>query len=178
MDPLITISVTICMSLLFGAAAVQKMRLPQAFRSAVADYRIIPAKYSGLVSKSVIMAEMVAALLVLIAPARHAGLILMAGLLLLYATAIGVNLYRGRRDLDCGCGGQASSHKISGWLVLRNLLLLGLVLLALAPSAPRPLNWLDLLTVTFGIPVASGLYLGVNQLLAQAPRISRLRTGA
>jgi hypothetical protein len=63
-------------------------------------------------------------------------------------------------------------------LVLRNLLLSGLVLLALAPVSARPLNWLDLLVIVFGVLIAGGLYLGMNQLLAQAPRIATLRSGA
>lgn len=102
----------------------------------------------------------------------------MGTLLLLYATSISINLYRGRRDIDCGCNGPATTQAISWWLVGRNLVFLGLVLIAIGPSAERSLNWLDLFTILFGVLVASGLYLGFNQLLAQAPRLAALRSSA
>jgi hypothetical protein len=146
---------------------VHKLRAPAVFRSALDEYRLLPQSLSALAAVILIVAELLAALLVLIPAVRAAGFVIMAGLLLLYTAGIGINLYRGRRDIDCGCGGPASRHELSGWLVVRNVLLIGLVVLALVPSTGRSLNWLDLL-----------LYLGINQLLAQAPRMARLRSGA
>jgi hypothetical protein len=131
---------------------------------------------SGIAAAFVVAAELLAALLVLIPGARTAGLAVMAGLLLVYTAGISINLLRGRRNIDCGCSGPSSRHELSGWLVLRNLLLLGLVLLAAEPASGRPLNWLDVLVIAFGVLIAGGLYLSMNQLLAQAPRIARLRS--
>lgn len=142
------------------------------------EYRLMPRNLSGIAAVLVVTAELLAALLVLIPTARTAGLVVMAGLLLVYTAGISINLLRGRRNIDCGCSGPSSRHELSGWLVLRNLLLSGLVLLALAPVSARPLNWLDLLVIVFGVLIAGGLYLGMNQLLAQAPRIATLRSGA
>jgi Methylamine utilisation protein MauE len=177
MDPVITVSISICMSVLFGVAAAHKLQSPAIFRSALDEYRLIPRSVSGIAAVFVVTAELLAAVLVLIPGARAAGLAIMAGLLLMYTAGISINLLRGRRDIDCGCSGPSSRHELSGWLVLRNLLLLGLVLLALGPASTRPLNWLDVLVIVFGVLVAGGLYLGMNQLLAQAPRIARLRSG-
>jgi len=163
------------MSLLFGMAGAHKLKALADFRSAIDDYQLVPENLSAFLSVGLVAAELLAALLVLIPSTRNSGFAAMAGLLLLYTAAIGINLYRGRRDLDCGCGGAASRHLISGWLVTRNLLLLIFVLLAGIPSAGRPLNWLDVLVIAFAVLVASGLYLGINQLLSQAPRLARLR---
>lgn len=177
MDPLITLTIGIGMSLLFGVGAAHKIRAPAVFRSAIDEYRLVPRSVSGVIAVCLVMAELLAAILVLFPASRITGFAAMACLLIIYTTGIGINLYRGRRDLDCGCGGPASRHLISGWLVLRNLLLLGAVLVARVPPDNRPLNWLDLLVIAFGVLVASGLYLGMNQLLAQAPRLARLRSG-
>ena len=166
------------MSLLFGVGAAHKIMAPAVFRSAIDDYRLIPRSVSGVIAVCLVAAELLAAMLVLFPAARITGFAAMAGLLVIYTAGIGINLYRGRRDMDCGCGGPASKHPISGWLVLRNLSLLGLVLTARVPQTTRPLNWLDLLVIVFAVLVASGLYLGANQLLAQAPRLARLRSGA
>jgi len=183
MDPLITIMISISMSLLFGFAAVHKLRAVDVFRATIDEYQLIPRQLSGPVAILLIIMELLAAIMVLIPTAHIAGLTIMAVLLIIYTTGISINLLRGRRDIDCGCSGPGSRHELSGWLVLRNLVLLGLVLLGLALqvfgwSAPRPLNWLDSLVVLFSVMVASGLYMGLNQLLAHAPRLAILKTGA
>jgi len=177
MDPVFNIMISICMCLLFGVAAIHKLKAPAKFRAAMDNYQLLPQGLSGLMSMLLITMELGAAAAVLVPVTRATGLGVMAILLIVYTAGIGINLYRGRREIDCGCSGPASRHELSGWLVLRNLVLLGLVLFALGPAAERSLNWLDLLTVIFGAAVASGLYMGLNQLLAQAPRLASLRSG-
>lgn len=178
MDPVITSSISICLCLLFSTAAAHKLRAPAVFRSAIDEYRLLPSRAAGVAAIFFVAAELAAALLVLIPAARPGGLAIMAGLLLVYTTGIGINLYRGRRDIDCGCNGPASRQPLSGWLVSRNLCLLGLVLLAAQPAAQRPWNWLDGVVIAFTVLIAGGLYLAMNQLLAQAPRMVSLRSGA
>ncbi len=178
MDPVITITVSICMSLMFGFAAVHKLKAGAVFRATLDEYQLVPRMLSGVIAVLFIVAELLAAILVLVPAVRTTGLMIMAILLFIYTAAISINLLRGRRDIDCGCSGPASRHELSGWLVLRNLVLLSLVLLAASPLAERPMNWLDVVVVLFSVMVASGLYMGMNQLLAQAPRLAALRTGA
>jgi uncharacterized membrane protein YphA (DoxX/SURF4 family) len=175
MDPVITAITCICMSLLFAVAAMHKIKAPAVFKAAMEDYHLIPGKLLGLSSILLIILELSSAIMVLIPFTMPLGLAIMAILLSLYATGIGINLYRGRRDIDCGCNGPATTQPLSWWLVFRNLLFLGLILLAMEPSINRSLNWLDFFTIVSGSLVASGLYLGFNQLLAQAPRLASLR---
>jgi len=175
MDPVPGNIIVICMAALFAGAVLHKLKAPAVFRAAMDEYQLIPAPLSSWVSGALMLAEVAAPVMVLVSVTRYAGLMLMASLLLVYALAISINLFRGRRDIDCGCGGPAIRQELSAGLVLRNLLLLILVLLAAEPSADRALNWLDLLAIVLGSAVASGLYLGANQLLAQAPRITSLR---
>ena len=178
MDPVFTIIVSICMSLMFGFAAVHKLKAVSVFKATMDEYQLVPLMLSAVVAVLLIVAELAAAILVLVPAVRTTGFMIMAVLLLIYAAGIGINLLRGRRDIDCGCSGPSSRHELSGWLVLRNLVLLGLALLAANPPAQRPMNWLDAVVVLFSVMVASGLYMGMNQLLAQAPRLAALRPGA
>lgn len=178
MDPAFTIIVSLCMSLMFGIAAMHKLRAVAVFRATLDEYRLVPRVLSGGVAIALIAAELLAAILVLVPSVRTAGLLIMTILLLIYTAGISINLLRGRRDIDCGCSGPASRHELSGWLVLRNLVLLGLVLVAANPLTQRPMNWLDAVVVLFSVMVASGLYMAMNQLLAQAPRLATLKAGA
>lgn len=178
MDPVITNIICICMALLFGVAVTHKLKAPAVFKAAMDDYQLTPPALSWLVAVGLIALELAGSVLVLLPFTRTTGLVLMAALLLVYTAGISINLLKGRRDIDCGCNGPAARQVISGWLVLRNMIFLGLVLLAALPSgqlaAVRQLNWLDLLVILLAVPVASGLYLALNQLLAQAPRLHAL----
>ncbi len=178
MDPVIKATICICICILFAVAAMHKLKAPAVFRAAMEDYQLIPSKLLNISSILLIFLELLSVTMVLVPATQAIGLLLMAALLLLYAGGIGINLYRGRRDIDCSCNGPATTQALSWWLVARNLVLLGLVLLATGPSIDRSLNWLDLLTILFSVLVASGLYLGFNQLLAQAPRLAALRNSA
>ena len=175
MDPVIVHIVSYCMALLFGLAAAHKLRAPVLFRASVQAYRLLPGILLTPAAWTLMALEALAAVAVLVPATRSAALAILAVLLILYSAAMGINLYRGRTDIDCGCNGPASRQVISGWLVLRNLVFAGLALLAATPSPERALNWVDLLTIAFGVLVSAGLYLGFNQLLVQAPRLAWLR---
>ncbi len=157
---------------------MHKLKAVAVFKATMNEYQLVPRMLSGVVAVLLITAELLAAILVLVPAVRTTGLMIMAILLFIYTAGISINLLRGRRNIDCGCSGPASRHELSGWLVLRNLVLLSLVLLATNPLAHRPMNWLDVIVILFSVMVASGLYMGMNQLLAQAPRLAALRAGA
>ncbi|MEF9603853.1 methylamine utilization protein MauE, partial [Paracoccus sp. PXZ] len=58
-----------------------------------------------------------------------------AGLLLVFAAALAINVLRGRTQIDCGCFRNGLKQPVSWLLVLRNLVLTGL---ALAVAAGLP----------------------------------------
>ena len=72
-----------------------------------------------------------------------------------------INLARGRRYIDCGCGGPG--QPISYGLVVRNGALMGFAVLA----APRvgTLDVTGILTVGAAVLVAACLYVAANHLL-------------
>ena len=95
-------------------------------------------------------------------------------LLLAYAAAIGINLARGRNDIDCGCTGPATRQLISKWLLLRNLGLAAIAFTGMATSSHRPLHAADIVLVGVALLGAMALYGAINQLMANAPRLDAL----
>lgn len=95
------------------------------FRSHIEAYGLLPGAAADIATKALPLAELLAAVLVLVPQARGAGHVIALSLLLLYAAAMAINLLKGRTDLECGCGGPALRV---GWaLVARNLVLAALV---------------------------------------------------
>jgi hypothetical protein len=92
--------------------------------------------------------------------------LLTGGVLALYAAAMGGNLWRGNRQLDCGCHWGAVSQPVTMGLVWRNVVLAGVAFLMAVPVAARSLNVLDFVTVLAGCAVAGLFYAGFNRLVA------------
>ena len=142
-------------------AASHKLRNMQEFRLALGAYRLLP-EWAVLPSAHLLAAiELVLAVVCL--AQEPLGYLAAFALLSVYTAAILVNLARGMRSIDCGCGGPP--QPLSYALVLRNALLLGACVVALSPPAPRPLGWLDFFTIGAGLGVLALLYATSNLLL-------------
>ena len=93
-----------------------------------------------------------------------------------YTAAIAINLYRGRRDVDCGCFGPAGrTQTLSEWLIVRNVASIGVAFVAAAPVGVRSLGSLDAFVGVAACGGAGLLWIGANQLMAQWPRMQLLR---
>ena len=174
MDPAIDLTVRLALALLFVVAAVHKLRDVRAFQGTFADYRLLPDALNPAAAV-VPLAELLVAALLVVPSMASAGKAGAAGLLLVYAAAVGVNLLRGRRHIDCGCAGPHARRPIGGALVARNALLAAAALAALTPVGTRPLVWIDALTVSGAVLALAALYLAADRLMALAPAIARLR---
>ena len=178
MDPAIDLTLRAALALLLAVAAAHKLRDVAAFQATFADYRLVPDALGRPLALLVPFVETAAALL-LLAPATSAlGKVGAAALLVVYAAAVGVNLARGRRHIDCGCAGPYARRPIGGGLVVRNLVLAAVALATLAPVRLRPLVWIDALTVSGAVLALAALYLAADRLLAHGPALARLREPA
>jgi hypothetical protein len=174
MDPTIDATLRLGLALLLGAAATHKLRDLARFGAVLAAYRLLPAALVRPAAALVPAGELAVA--AALGGARGgAGGVAAAALFVTYAGAIAVNLARGRRHIDCGCGGPHARRPIGGWLVARNLLLAAAALAAAAPVRPRGLVWLDGLTIGGALAALAAVWLAADRLAAQAPGLARLR---
>jgi hypothetical protein len=178
MDPVIDLTARTALALLFVVAAAHKLRDVATFRATFRDYRLVPAALAGSLATLVPSAELAVAALLLAPGTGVVGKIGGAGLLVVYAAAVAVNLARGRRHIDCGCAGPHAQRPIGGGIVVRNALLAAAALAALVPVRPRPLLWIDALTVSGAVVALAALYLAADRLMAVGPALARLREAA
>lgn len=152
------------------AGAVHKLAGLERFRLAVTDYGILPLWAIPLAAVALPVLEMLMAVALLWQPARALGGMAAAALFLIYAMGIGVNLWRGRRNMDCGCS-LGGGHGISPLLPLRN----GALALLAATVAALPVAALD--GFTYANAAACGIvlfliYAGLEIISANAQRIT------
>ena len=174
-DPVLSLGSALVLGYVFLAAGVHKWRDLANFEAALGAYGLLPEVLVRPVSRSLPLIELAVASGLLLPQARPEAAWAGAILLGVYTLAIGVNLARGRRAIDCGCGDRSQSQSLSEWLLLRNGTLIGFALLVSAPGVNRPTGWLDWLVAVLAATTLVLLYSACNQLLSNSDRLANLR---
>ena len=113
------------------AAGVAKLFEGNAFIGVVREYRLLPDAIAVGVARWLPWAEVGLAIALVAGivgppsslPAATVAAVLASGLFLGFAAAIGINIARGRRDIDCGCFGSRSGGRLTWWLAGRTVAL-------------------------------------------------------
>jgi hypothetical protein len=117
-------------------AAVPKLTAPQKFARVVAQYRLLPNKFSSVVGRILPASELFAGVAVLLGCFSPWPSFLATLLFALFVVAISVNLLRGRRYIQCGCFGIDKAGHLRWYSVLRSAILAGIsYLTAGAPTS-------------------------------------------
>ena len=125
----------------FLVAAYHKLSERQGYQELIQAWQIVPA----FIGRQLVVL-LAAVELLLVAGFVFESLVLIttlvgAGLLLLYAAAISINIARGRRELNCGCSGLLRRYPMTWRLVARNLLLVCLTLFWGSSAGETPHGW-------------------------------------
>jgi Methylamine utilisation protein MauE len=136
--PEVTIAIRTLVALVYLAAAFGKMRHWPVFQGVISNYRLLPDFLVAPVAYVLPPVEALLGATLLLGLAFPWPEVGAAALLLLFAAAMGINLRRGRRHIDCGCFQSALKQTLSWNLVVRNVvmaLLLGLAMLSAGGAA-------------------------------------------
>jgi hypothetical protein len=175
-DPAIAWIVALGVAAIFISSAALKLREIDIFESAVDNYRILPEFLVKPFAYVLPFIELVAAIAMIPPATRFAGSSALMVLIALFTTAIVINLARGRLDVDCGCFGPAIKQKLSWWLVARNVALMAVIAVSLMPVGIRPIEFLDWCTIGMGLVALLLIYLSVNYVFANMPKLRDLET--
>ena len=174
LDPIIILTANYCVALLFLLACCSKLAAFSVFRVTLEEYELLPKVLNTPAAAAIVALEATIVVAACVPASANVAMFVAAVLLTIYASAIGVNLLRGRRDIDCGCTGPARRQLLSGWLVLRNLSLVGLALVGACVANYRVLQSADFVLVGIALLGAMLLYAAINQLMVNAPRLDAL----
>jgi hypothetical protein len=170
--PDVAIAIRTLIALVFLSAATAKMRNWPIFRGVVANYRLLPQALVGPVTYVLPPVEAAIGAMLptgLFAPWAEAAAAVLLGA---FAVAMGINLLRGRRQIDCGCFQGALKQPLRWALVGRNALLALLLVAVDAAPSGRPDGW----AVVNGILAGGALFVvlqSFNALWAIIPAVRR-----
>jgi hypothetical protein len=119
-------------------AAMSKLPRRQQFAFVVMAYRVLPRSAALVYARLLPWLELLLGTLLLVGKGTRIAAAGSGLLLASFTVALGMNIMRGRLELDCGCFGGRARTRISGRLVMRNFGLIWLAwFVALAPPMRR-----------------------------------------
>jgi hypothetical protein len=166
-DPVLSLTLATAVASLFLASVIHKIRNPWRFRDALSGFALLPESLVSAAMAVVFVAEFAVVVAFIFGNTRVIGMLLAAALLTLYASAIAVNLLRGRTRIDCGCVGFGERQQLGKWMVVRNLVITSAALAACLPRVSRDLTSIDFFVIVCAALCAAGLYMAQG-LLADA----------
>ena len=174
MDPAVVYTARFGIATLFVSAAISKARNYSIFRATLLDYQLVPKQLLGFVAALVLTIEFLVVVSVFSGAFAPIGMQIAAVLLLMYGAAIGANLLRGRRDIDCGCTGPAVRQSLTGWLVIRNIALSMIAIVGIAIPLERVMAVSDYVLIAGSLGAGLVIYAAANQLMVSLPRLDSL----
>jgi hypothetical protein len=165
LDPSLALGCRVLGVLLFATAIIGKVRHRHELAGVVANYRLLPERLAAPVAWTIVGLEILTALSLASGVRVAAGAGLGIALLAVFALAIGINLARGRHEIDCGCFQSGLRQTLSAGLIVRNGWLSAALmpLFAAAPPLLWPLQWVDGLGAGLA---AYAIYRAFDQLLS------------
>jgi len=173
-DPIYIQLGALSVAIILGSAASHKLRANYWFTKQLADYALLPNALLKPTARIIPLVEIGLALGLLVPTVRFWAACGAALLFAIYALAMGINLWRGRRDLDCGCAGPEHSQPVHPFLLLRNTFLVLLAVLAAQTPMLRETGIFDWIIIFFASTTLVLLYTASDNLLATAPRLRTL----
>jgi uncharacterized membrane protein YphA (DoxX/SURF4 family) len=144
-DPSTALAGRLLGALVFAAAVAGKIRHRHELTGVVANYRLLPEPLAAPAAWAIVGLECALVLSLVSGVWLTAGAMLAIVLLAGFALAMGINLARGRHEIDCGCFQSGLRQRLSAAMVARNVLLAALLtpLLAAPAGGATALQWVD-----------------------------------
>lgn len=160
----LALALRLFLAILFARAAWHKLAHRQSFHGELTAYRLLPEPFTRPAVFGLAAAEIFCALCLLFS---DAAIMLSILLLLLYAVAMAINLWRGNHRIDCGCGGWLTPRKTLSWILVgRNTCLALLGMSALFLPLPADLSSSEFCFVLFMTATLWLLYEGSEQAIS------------
>lgn len=111
------------LSMVFFISSINKMRQFQSFTATITAYRLLPETWSKSLAVIITGTEFSVSVLLFMGWQSQIAASVSIFMLLIFSIALGINLIRGRADLECGCSGTRYDQEISLGLLGRNIAL-------------------------------------------------------
>jgi len=158
---------------IFLRAALHKVNHYQHFKVQLRTYRLLPDSLVPAFTIFLIFLEGILSFTLPIAGWLYPSYIA-AAVLVLYASAMAVNLLNGRSDLDCGCSGPWGFPQTISWSrVVRNAVLAILAVATAWPDTFRDISIQDGSTISLASIAVIFIYASIEQAFANQQRQRR-----
>ncbi len=162
-DPVTAVLASIFLGLVLATAAYSKLRHQDEFQGVVENYRLLPSFMVAPFARLLPWLELACAVALLVPLLRETAAWVAAGLFMMFALALAINVGRGRTHIDCGCARRpTSASRIGMFHVIRAIALAGISLYA----ATVPIEIASITMQSWLVAVAAATMLAMLYLAA------------
>jgi|GEM_PF-983826 len=122
-EPQIAFIIRIVVGLILLAASIAKLSDYRKFIDVVRNYRLLPECLTRLVALLLPVLEFTIGTALLFGLIMPYPAFAATVFFLLFASAVAINILRGRRDIECGCFRPQQEHHLTWGIVVRNIIL-------------------------------------------------------
>lgn len=164
--PILDLFLQFLLGLVFAGAAISKIQHTDEFHGVVRNFRLVPEPLDGVIAHVLPWLELAIAASLFTGIATHLSAAAAGLLLIVFAVAIAINIFRGRTEIDCGCFRQGMRQRLSWALVARNLVLCAAAFwIAAQPAWSVPMGALDIVIAALAALAVLLIYLCANELV-------------
>jgi uncharacterized membrane protein YphA (DoxX/SURF4 family) len=172
-DPLIVLTARYFLALLLLAAGLHKSADLDKVTDAIAAYRAIPRGFEKLAAWLVIGIEIAAGAALIIPSTSRSASVVAACVFAVYFALMSLNWLRGDRDVDCGCSFYHGEASLSGFHLVRKVLLVLLGVAGFQSDSGRAVSWVDGVQIAAAVASLAFIYLSADALLAHPGSTAR-----
>lgn len=121
--------VRLIIGFIFLSSAIDKVKNSESHALTISKYKIIPSKLTRRFSLILGYCEFTLGVCLMTGVFQLQSMLIALTMLTVFNSAITLNLIKGNKNINCGCGGILGERKISWLLVLRNTVISILIIL-------------------------------------------------
>mgnify|MGYP000682789111 CR=1 FL=1 len=110
LDAVVTRAFASTLAIILLVGGWQKLREPEVFAAAIENYRVLPEVLVHPFARLLPVLELAAGITLLFPASCEWGGLIAAAVMLAVTGVVVINLWRGQRAIDCGCGGMPSKR--------------------------------------------------------------------
>jgi len=172
---ILSIISALAMACLFAHAGWQKIANIDYYADVISNYVETAQPVARILAPLLGLIEIAVAVGLLLPTSRQYAALAAVLLLVIYLVAMACKILQGKADMDCGCAGPANKQQLSGWLLVRNAMLILIATVSALPAADRAFATMDIFVVIISSLFIVLLYNCFEQLLGNQPKLSILR---
>ncbi|WP_440705767.1 MauE/DoxX family redox-associated membrane protein [Heyndrickxia oleronia] len=128
--------IQVTLAFLFITTAFDKIKNWNKHKISISQYKLLPKRFITYFLFLMVVSELMIAILFYFFSVNIFSVSLLTVIILIYTSAVFINLIRGNTEINCGCGSFLENQELNYGIVIRNIFILGFAFIPFFYDSP------------------------------------------